>query len=137
MAKCDAVIRAELDALEAEIVGQIQTMLDEVPEETAEEEKTDTYAAQLAEIDRRADRLVDAFSESTDLSPAYLQRALARLEAERQELIEARKRDSSRSSLPQKLVFEKLSFEQKKIVAAQFIRRIEVGDKEVEVVWKV
>ena len=137
LAKCDSVIRAELDTLETEIASQIQTMLDEVPEETVEEEKTDTYAAQLAEIDRRADRLIDAFSESADLSPAYLQRALARLEAERQELLEARKRDSSRPSLPQKLVFEKLSFEQKKIVAAQFIRRIEVGDEKAEIIWKV
>ena len=78
LAKCNAVIRAELDTLETEIASQIQTMLDEVPEETVEEEKTDTYAAQLAEIDRRADRLIDAFSESADLSPAYLQRALVR-----------------------------------------------------------
>jgi hypothetical protein len=131
------VIRAELDTLEAEIASQIQTMLDEIPEETVEEEKTDTYVAQLAEIDRRADRLIDAFSESADLSPAYLQRALARLEAERQELLVARKRDSSRPSLPQKLVFEQLSFEQKKIVAAQFIRRIEVGDEKAEIIWKV
>ena len=71
------------------------------------------------------------------MSPAYLQRALARLEEERQELLEARKRDSKRPSLPEKLVFANLSFEEKKVVAAQFIRRIEVGNNSAEIIWKV
>ena len=123
--------------MEAEVAQQIQVMLGEGPEESVEEGKTDTYAAQLAEIDRRADRLIDAFSESTDLSAEYLQRALARLEAQRQELLEARKRDSSRPRLPKKLVFDQLSFKQKKAVAAQLIRRIEVGNEKAEIIWNV
>ena len=137
LTKCEATIRADLDTLEAETARQIQTLLDEVPEEVVEEQQADSYAAQLDEIDRRADRLIDAFAESPDLSPAYLQRALARLEEERQELLEAKKRDSKRPRLPEKLVFTELSFAEKKIVAVQFIRRVEVGDDSAEVIWKV
>ena len=137
LTKCDALIRADLDTLEAETSGQIQALLDEVPEELVEEQQGDNYSAQLDEIDRRADRLIDAFAESPDLSSAYLQRALTRLEEERQELLEARKRDGKRLSLPEKLVFVNLGFEEKKVVAAQFIRRIEVGDNSAEIIWKV
>ena len=137
LAKCDAAINADLRALEHEIASQIQTMLDEVPEETVKEQKEDGYAIQLQELDRRADRLLDAFAESEDMNKTYLKRALARLDAERQELLEARRRDSHRSVLPHKLCFEDLSFEQKKLVAAQFIRRVEVGNDTVEVFWKV
>ena len=131
------MIRADLTALESEIAIQIQKMLDNVPEETVEEKRVDTYASQLEEIDRRADRLIDAFSESPNMNQAYLQRALARLEKERQQLLEARKRGSRRPILPQKLVFDRLSFDEKKLVAAQFIRRIEVGNDTAEVVWNV
>ena len=137
LSKCSAMIRADLTALEAETAKQIQAMLDEVPEETVQEQKEDSYAIRLEEIDRRADRLIDAFSESKDMSKAYLQRALARLDAERQEILEARQRDGRRPSVPQKLIFDQLSFEDKKIVATQFIRRIEVGDETAEVIWKV
>ena len=137
LTRCDAMIRADLDTLEAETSRQIQALLDEVPAEAVEEQQADNYVAQLDELDRRADRLIDAFAESPDLSSAYLQRALARLEEERQKLLEARKRDSKRPSLPEKLVFADLRFEEKKLVAAQFIRRIEVGDNSAEVIWKI
>lgn len=134
---CDAVIRADLDTLEAEIAIQIQKMLDKVPEETVEEKRAEPYAERLKEIDRRADRLIDAFSESPDMSPAYLQRALARLDKERRQLLEAGKRDSRRPILPQRLVFDRLGFDGKKLAAAQLIRRIEVGDDTAEVIWNV
>ena len=39
--------------------------------------------------------------------------------------------------LPEKLVFGELSFEEKKVVAAQFIRRIEVAEDSVEIIWSV
>ena len=137
LTKCDAVIRADLNALEAETAIQIQAMLNETPEETLEERHEDRYANRLDELDRRADRLLDAFSESPDMSSAYLQRALARIEKERQQVLECRKRDSRRPILPHKLVFEALSFEEKKLVAAQFIRRIEVGDDTAQVIWNI
>lgn len=135
-AKCVAAIAADLSALEAEIAAQIQRLLDEAPEE-AVEATIDNYASQLDEIDRRVDRLIDAFSESVNLNTAYLQRALSRLEWERQEILEARKRHAAHPALPGKIIFNVLSFEDKKIVAAQFIRRIDVGNDSAEVFWKV
>lgn len=136
VAKCSANIKADLDSLELELAAQIQGMLQDAPQELFEEPK-DYYSNLLDEIDRRVDRLIDAFSESADMPPAYLQRALARLEQERQEILKNRKRSINRPFLPQKLVFDQLSFDAKKLIAAQFIQRIEVGDDAVEVFWKL
>lgn len=135
--QCSASIRADLDTLEAEIEAQIQRMLDELPEESVSEEREGSFDEAFKELDRRIDRLVDAFSESPDMSPVYLQRALSRLEEERHVLIDARRRDAGRSVLPRKLIFSELDFEGKKALAAQFIRRIEVGDGCAEIIWNV
>ena len=137
LSKCDAVIRADLSELEHAAGAQIQAFLEQCPDEAAVDTKDSTYQNRLDEISRRADRLLDAFSESEEMSPEYLHRALARLESQRQAILEERKRDKSRPSLPRKLVFSELPFEEKKAVAAQFIRRIDVGDDSAEICWNV
>lgn len=80
---------------------------------------------------------MDAFASSSDLNTAYLHRALSRLEQERQELLDARKREQNRPLLPDKLDFSKLSFEDKKTVAAQFIRRIDLHQDHADIIWNV
>ena len=137
LAHCDTTIRLKLDELEAEVARSIEAMLEEVPAEDVPMEEDTAYKAELEELDRRADRLLDAFAQSNDLSAAYLQRALTRLEQERQALLEARKRRQSRPVLPDKLVFSRLSFEEKKIVAAQFIRRIDIDGDHAEICWNI
>ena len=112
-------------------------MLEECPAEDVSLAEDDSYKAELEELDRRADRLMDAFAESSDLTSAYLQRALSRLEQERQALLEAQKRRKSRPTLPDRLVFSALGFEEKKVVAAQFIRRIEVHEDHAEIFWNI
>ena len=134
---CDAVIMADLTELEEIIAAQIQAMLDECPEEQTTAAKPDPYAAQLEELDRRADRLMDAFAGDASLPPAYLHRALARIEDERAQIAAARKRENTRPALPAKLLFADLPFEDRKAVAAQFIRRIEIDGENVEVIWNV
>ena len=50
---------------------------------------------------------------------------------------QAQRRGAGRVPLPEKLVFSELSFEEKKAVAAQFIRRIEVAKDSAEIIWAV
>ncbi len=135
-AHCDAKITASLNDLEAAIAAEIERMLVECPDEAPIPEK-DAYAEKLAELDRRADRLMDAYTESDDMTGAYLKRGLARIEKEREQLLESRKREAARPKLPDKLVFAALGFEEKKAVAAQFVERIEIDGDRVEVRWAV
>lgn len=116
---------------------EITRMLEECPAEAPETQEDDRYNKQLEELDRKADRLIDAFSASSDLPPAYLQRSLARLEQERQSILEAQRREHKRPVLSTVLDFSSLSFDEKKTVAAQFIRRIEVAEDSAEIIWAI
>ena len=136
MAHCDAKITASLNELEMAIEAEIERLLAECPAEAPMPEK-DVYAEKLVELDRRAERLMDAFAESDDMSSGYLKRGLAKLEKEREQLLERRMREMARPKLPDELEFAALGFEEKKAVAAQFIERVEVDGDSVEVKWRV
>lgn len=136
MARCDAKINVSPGDLEASVAEEIEKLLEECPMEEMAGEK-DEYAAKLEELDRRADRLMDAFAESEDMTSAYLKRAIAKLEKERSRLLEAHKREAARPKLPTKLEFATLGFDEKKAVTAQFVERIEVEGDSVEVKWRV
>jgi len=135
--QCQAKIQVKLAELEAEVQREIEQLLEECPEEAPVEQEDDSIGQKLAELDRKADRLMDAFAESTEMSSEYLQRALSRIEKEREVVLEMKARQRRQTKLPDKLEFSKLSFEEKKMVAAQFIKRINVGEQTAEIIWAV
>jgi site-specific DNA recombinase len=138
LSQCDADIRTDLTELENAVAMEIERLLAECPpSEPVEPIRKDIYAEKLDALDRKADRLLEAFANDESLNGAYLQRALARLEKERKDILASRKREKSRPAMPEKLVFSDLSFEEKKIVAAQFIERIEVSENSAEIKWAV
>ena len=134
---CKADIKVDLTELEKLIADQIQSMLDECPEEAVPIPKADNYSKKLDELDQKADRLMDAFAGDTTLPPAYLQRALARIEEERAQLLAQRSREASRPVFHGKIVFRTLSLDEKKTIAKQFIRRIQLSRDDVEIIWQI
>ncbi len=136
LAYCDAKITASLDELEASVAAEIEKLLQECPEDEAPTER-DAFTAKLEELDRRAERLMDAYAESSDMACSYLNKALAKIEKERRGVLDAQTREKSRARIPDKLVFSQLSFDDKKMVAAQFIDRINVGENGAEVMWNI
>ena len=138
LSHCDAALRVKLDELESAVAEGIGKLLEECPQDNVPAtQSTDKYESELEELDRRAGRLLDAFAQSNDLTTVSLQKALSKLEQERQQLLKKQKRHRSRPSLPDKLVFSELSFEEKKIVASQFIRRIDLYENDVEICWNI
>ena len=138
MNRCDAAIHVKLAKLEAVVQTEIEKLLAQCPREpVVPKPEEDSYTRRLLELDRRAERLMDAFAESEDLPASYLQKALGKIEKEREALRQAQRREAGRVPLPEKLVFSELSFEEKKTVAAQFIRRIEVAEDSAEIIWTV
>lgn len=137
LSKCSAEMHIDLSELEASVAGQVQAFLDESPDPPAENVVPDSYAKKLDELDRKADRLLDAFCESSDMTSAYLNRALKKIENERRLLLDARRRESSHVILPDKLIFQELSFEEKKTVAAKYIQKIRISGEDVEICWNV
>ncbi len=80
---------------------------------------------------------MDAFAGDESLSSAYLQRALARIEEEREQLLKERNRDASRPVFQGKIIFRTLPLNEKKTIAKQFIRKIQLSENDVEINWKV
>ena len=82
---------------------------------------------------------MSALAESSALTMTYINRTIQKLETQRQELLAKQVQAQVRKQAPKwrHLQFAPLSFEQKKMVAAQFIREIKLDGERAEVVWSV
>lgn len=135
---CTASIRIDLRALEAAVEAELERLLAECPDVEGPSADAQENTAALAEIDRKIDRLIAALAGSSDLTMPYINRAVRELEARRQELLERQARQQAAPSSPRKrLRFGSLDFEQKKLVAARFIREIRLSGETAEVLWQV
>ncbi len=137
LSKCSAMIQADLSELEAAVASQIQALLDECPDKPVKKRHDDDLSRRLDELDRKAERIIDAFSESSDMTKSYLHRTLSKIEEERSAIQSEIQRRNTHVDLPKKLVFSSLSFDEKKTVAAQYIRRINIVGENVEIIWTV
>ena len=85
-------------------------------------------------IEQKIERLVGALANSSDLSAAYISREIERLHKVREQLLSQPHKTETEFA---KLDFIPLDFEEKKIVAAEFINRILINENEVNIEWKM
>ena len=137
MAHCDAAIKIDLDELENVVAAEIQQLLDEGGEDNIEIEEKDPYAEKIAAVERRMDRLLDAFAANESMDRSALHRAMGRLEKEKSALEAQQKKEKNRPKIAMKLDFAALSLEEKKLVARRYIERIELLDDTAEIKWLV
>lgn len=130
---CDASIRIHIPELEAYVSRQIKEMLNTAPPleivPTGQEN-----AEKILAVEQKIERLVNALSESSEISAAYISKQIDKLHKERERLLA--------HTAPPKPKFEKIdfdaaSFEEKRLIAAEFIEKILIEGKEVNIVWKV
>ena len=77
-------------------------------------------------------------AESSEISMKYINQELEALDARKTEIKEAYKTpDSDRKQNYQRIIFEQLGFEEKKLTAQAFIEKIKVYDDSIEITWKV
>ena len=135
---CDASIRADLQALERSVEQELEQLLAQCPEvERDTGENTETAQA-MAEIDRKIEHLMSALAEGSELTMSYINRTIEKLDQQRTRLLENQDRlQRVPKQLPGRLKFGPLDFEQKKLVAAQFIREIRLSGETAEVIWNI
>lgn len=135
---CEETIRVDLRGLESCIAEELEKLLAQCPDVAAQETQGQEYARELEEIDRKINRLVDALSQSDAISVGYINSAIRRLDEQRRELLEqfAKQKNNIRPEIL-RLKFEPLDFEQKKLVAAQFIKEIRLSGDTADVIWNV
>lgn len=132
LANCDASIHINLRELEREVAAQIREMLTHIPAEGIGQPHDNAEA--VLEIERKIDRLVNALAESSEVSASYISRQIEKLHKEREELLAA---SAPQIEPPQWLDFDAASFEEKKVIAAEFIDRILLDGKNVNIIWKI
>lgn len=138
MGLCSQSIRVDLRGLERSVAAELERLLAQCPDEAVQSKEGQELVQELAAIDQKIDRLMSALAESSDLSMSYVNRTISRLEEQRQALLdEQAKRQARPRPKLEHLKFEPLEFEQKKLVAAQFIQEIRLADDTASVIWNV
>lgn len=132
---CTESIHIDLRELEAAVAAQLDDLLRQCPpEEVFEADNTTSFAIQR--LDHRIDRLVNALAESDGVAVDYISKEIQRAHQEKERLLR-QMRAANRKPQKLRLDFDSLSFQEKKVVAAEFIDRILLYDAEVTMVWKV
>lgn len=130
---CDNRISVNLRELENYIADEIDKMLKEAPpEETIP--ATKEFSAEILNIEQKIERLVNALAESGDIAVSYISKQIEVLHKERDELM---KRTRNEPAKIHTLNFKSLRFEEKKIIAAEFIDKILIKEKKVNIIWKI
>ena len=124
-------------SLESAVAAELERLLRECPGTDEVGQTGQESAHELTAIDRKIGRLIDALAESSDLSMGYINRAIQELERQRQELLDRQAKGRARTLERKRLRFEPLSFEEKKLVAAQFIQEIRLEQDTAAVIWNV
>ena len=135
---CDEKIRIDLRELEVSIESEMEQLLAQCPDVEDTMAQDQEISQKLMEIDRKIENLMDALAQGNSIAITYVNRTIAKLEKEREELLQQRAKEKS-APRPNfhRLKFEPLDFEQKKLVAAQFIKEIRLSGDCAEVVWRV
>ena len=129
---CDASIDVDLRELETYIAGEIQRSFDACPMELLPAGKDRAQAGAILEIERKIDRLVAALAESSAVAVPYISQRIDALHAERGQLLRA----PTRSSPLRRFDFQRASFDEKKLIAAEFVERIMLDGERVHIIWK-
>ena len=135
---CDASIRVGLRELEASVEVELERLLAECPDTQADGPDDQETAQALAQIDQKIARLMFALAESSDLAMPYINQTIEQLEWQRRIQLEQQARDHAPSRhRPDHLTFGPLAFEEKKLVAAQFIEEVKLSGDTAEVIWRI
>lgn len=130
---CDCSVDVDVRELEAYVESQISEMLKSSPPTEIIPDSKELSAEVLA-LEQKIDRLVSAIAECDNVSVQYINKQIAALHKQREELLHKPK---SEAPAIQKLDFAKLSFDEKKIIAAEFIEKISISGTNVNILWKI
>lgn len=130
-----------LNEIEAEVQKELEAVINEC---TLEKEQCiptpseNKQKIELEKINQKIDKLIVSLSEASEITMKYINSEIEKLDKKRNELL--KNIDSPKADAPNKfkdVIFNQLSFDEKKLVVNQFIEKILVFDDEIEIVWKV
>lgn len=127
--------------IEVEVQKELEKILEECNQEHIQipDERDELKRQQeLHEIEEKINRLVGLMSEASDVSMKYINNQLEQLDMQKDQLLnEYKQPENDQKQNFQGITFNKLNFEEKKMVVQSFIEKIKVYDDEIEIIWKV
>lgn len=131
----------DLEELESTVSTELKIALAECNKESFEmsELKSETNAKeQIIEIERKIQNLINAIAVSSDVTVSFINKEIEKLNHEKQQLLDNNVREESIDVRKYRNIdFDRLSFDEKKLVLKSFIEKILVYNDEIEIVWKV
>ena len=135
MASCSAHINVNLNELEVAIADKLKEILDQCPEEEIYPEENN-FSQEIQQINARIERLVNALAESSTISISYINTQIEKLHHQRERLLKEIQSSPHKGSQKLRINFDRASFEEKKIIAREFIDKILLKDDTVDIIWK-
>ena len=133
LSACDASISVNLRELEEYTEKEISNALNAAPPAGVLPDSGNKSDEILA-IEQKINRLVNALAQCGDISAEYISNEIESLHKAREKLLAKPQKNEKNFA---KLDFKSLDFEEKKIVAAEFIDRILINEDEVNIIWKM
>lgn len=130
---CDCTVSVDIRELENYVENQICEILKASPPKGIVP-NTAELSKEILDIELKIERLVNALAESSEIAVNYISQKIEALHTEREKLMQQTKREASNI---RSLDFSVLSFEDKKLIAAEFIDKILLSGKNVNIIWKI
>ena len=134
--RCDASIKMDLRSLEASVEEEILKVLASCPTEELWPEE-DAVMEEVQDIDQKIERLVAALAESSSVTVGYISKQIDRLHDQREQLLSKTKQALGSQKNLYRIDFENASFQEKSIIAKEFIERILVEEDQINIMWKI
>lgn len=132
---CRQSIHIDIRELEAVVAQELCRMLAECPPEEMYPAENEAVR-EVRRIEERIERLVTALSESSDVSAVYISAQIEKLhDQRRKQLVNLEKNKTSAAKAH--LDFANAAFEEKQLVAREFIEKIFLKDDQADVIWKL
>lgn len=136
MAACSETFHVDLDELEAAVSAQLREILAQCPAEEIYPQE-DSAAQEIRQADARIERLVNALAESSAVSVPYISAQIEKLHRQREQLLKDMQAGACKSAQKLHIDFDQASFDEKKIIAREFIEKITLKGSSADVIWKV
>ncbi len=134
LAVCDITIDIPLSELEDYVAKELDGILQNTPLRDMPEKLSRKAAKEAVNIQQKISRLVNALTESSEISAAYIIEQIDKLDKARENLLkESHKENNSIKQID----FFSLELKEKRIVASSFIDKILINKSDVNIIWKI
>lgn len=133
---CDAAIQVDLRELETAVEASLQEVLDQCPSEELYHVE-DSRTGELEELERKISRLVMALAESSEISANYISKEIDALHRKKEVLEAGLRKHRSPMTTQSRIDLREASFEEKRIIAREYLKRISIVGEEVNIEWKI